>query len=197
MSSKTLTPYIYLEVINIDCDISTVNAFVFFKKRELTGKKVPKKKVKKEDEEKKHDMTGVHLDGESDGDVPVYDTCDRVRRKIRAYLAEPSVTEAGFLRAIAQTHPQGKKFQSKPLNDFMGKQGANAGNTSGVFYAAYVFFEKKRLKEGKPKSKHREEMEKIHGKSGFDIERGSHLAYYTCAVGTNPYIDQYGRVRIH
>ena len=169
------------------------SAFVFFKKRELQGKKQPKKKVKKEDEEKENDVSGIQLDGESDGQVPVYDTCDEVRRKIRAYLTNPNVTQAGFLRAIAQTHPEGKKFQSKSLNDFMNKHGPNAGNTSGVFYAAYVFFEKLRLKEGKPKSKHRLEMEKIYRNSGFDIKTPSNRGYL-CGPGERPTIDQYGRV---
>lgn len=72
------------------------NAFVFFKKRGLQGKKQPKKEVKKEvkkeDEEKKNDVSGIKLDSEPDGQVPVYDTCDEVRRKIRAYLTDPNVT---------------------------------------------------------------------------------------------------------
>jgi hypothetical protein len=77
----------------------------------------------------------------------------------------------------------------------MGKRGPNAGNTSGVFYAAYIFFEKMRIKEGKPKSKHREEMEKIYGKEGFDIERARN--WYTCGPGERPYMDQYGRVEFY
>jgi hypothetical protein len=115
------------------------------------------------------------------------------------------VTQAGFLRAIAQGHPEGKKFQSKSLNDFMGKKGANAGNTSGVFYSAYVFFEKLRVKQGKPKTKHREEMEKIYnrshpymndGKPGFDIKTPSSRGYL-CRAGEHPQMDQYGRVTFH
>jgi hypothetical protein len=47
-----------------------------------------------------------------------------------------------------------------------------------VFYAAYVFFEKVRLAEGKPKSKHRVEMEEIWGgKGGFNTTRGHHRGY--------------------
>lgn len=172
-----------------------VNAFAFFKKRESKGKKIPKKvKKEQEEEEKKHDMSGIHLDGESDGDIPVYDTCDEVRKKIRAHLAMPSVTQAGFLRAIADTHPEGKKFSSTSLSNFMGKRGANAGNTCGTFYSAHIFFEKMRIKERKPKSKHREEMEEMYGNRGFDIETPSHHGYI--CVGTQPYIDNYGVVRV-
>src|SRR4051812_15598717 len=35
------------------------NAFAFFKHRELNGNKVPKKKVRKEDEEKATDVEGI------------------------------------------------------------------------------------------------------------------------------------------
>ena len=100
------------------------------------------------------------------------------------------------MRAIAQTHPEGKKFQSKSLNDFMNKHGTNAGNTSGVFYTVYSFFEKLRLKEGKPKSKHKQEMEKIYGKSGFDIETPSSRGYL-CGPGEYPTMNQYSRVLFH
>lgn len=161
------------------------------------GKKLPKKKVKKEDKEKlekmQEDITGIQLDGEANGKVPVYNTCDEIRRKINAYLKQPGVTQAGFLRGLAQTHPEGKKFQSKSLNDFLSKRGPNAGNTSGVFYAAYIFFEKMRIKEGKPKSKHREEMENVHGPEGFDLEHGSWNGYL-CSGNVRPYVDKYGRV---
>jgi hypothetical protein len=38
------------------------------------------------------DFLQVHLDGEEDDSVPVYDTCADVRRKISAYLRDPGVT---------------------------------------------------------------------------------------------------------
>lgn len=175
-------------------------AAIFLKKRELLGKTIPKKKVKKEDKEvlekKQDDLTSIKLDGESDGKVPIYDSCDEIRKKINAYLKEPSMTQAGFLRGMAQTHPEGKKFQSKSLNDFMGKRGADAGNTSGIFYSAYIFFEKMRIKDGKPKSKHRLEMEKIHGKGGFDTERSSSRGFW-CVQGERPVMDKYGQVSFH
>jgi hypothetical protein len=182
-----------------------VNAFQFFKKRELQGIKAPKKKrVTKAEEEEKNDVSNIHLDGESDVDVPVYDTCDEARKKISAYLRESGVTQAGFLREIAKTYPDGKKIQSKVLNDFLNKKGPNAGNTSSVFYASYVLFEKMRVRDGKPKSKFREEMEKIwngtnnweDGKPGFDVKRSSHRGYL-CSAGTRPHEDKYGRVHFY
>jgi hypothetical protein len=53
-------------------------AFRFFKKRDLQGIKAPRKKVKKDVEEAANDVSMVHLDGESDQEVEVYDTCGKV-----------------------------------------------------------------------------------------------------------------------
>lgn len=125
---------------------------------------------------------GSRSTGEDTDSVEVYDTCDEVRKKISAYLRKPNTTAAQFCRdLLAQYHTDEKKpsrIQSTQLTKFRGYKGADTGNTSCVFYAAYVFFEKVRLAEGKPKSKHRLEMEDIWGgKGGFDISRGHHRGY--------------------
>lgn len=128
---------------------------------------------------------------------------DEVRKKTTAHLAKPDVTKAGFLREIAKTYPEGKKFGTGSLNDFLSKKGPNAGNTSGVFYAAYVYFEKMRIRDQKPKSKFREEMEDVWNgsrnypsfKPGFDLKHGMNTGYI-CMQGTKPYVDKYGQVRI-
>lgn len=59
-------------------------------------------------------------------------------------------------------YPGPRQIQSKQLHDFLSKKGAMAGNSSCIYYAAYVYFEKLRIKEGKKKSVMREEMEDIH-----------------------------------
>ncbi len=176
------------------CD-TYVQAFKFFKKRELQGIKAPKKKVKKSEAIVKNDVSGIHLDGEAEVNVPVFDSCDEVRKKISAYLREPGVTQAGFLREIAKTYPEGKKIQSKVLNDFLGKRGASAGNTSSVFYSSYVFFEKMRIRDGKPKSKHRQEMEKQHP-GGFDVKHRSDGRVW-CFGNQRPVEDKYGKIHIY
>lgn len=173
------------------CD-TYFEAHKFFKRRELQGIKMSVKKVKK-GEEKNQDFSDVKLDGEEDQSVPVFDSCDEVRRKIRAHLKLPGVTQAAFLRELAKNLGEGKKIQSKVLNDFLGKKGASAGNTSSVFYAAYVFFEKMRLKEGKPKSKHRLEMERLH-RGGFDVSRRHD--HVIVAAGERPWEDKYGQLHI-
>jgi hypothetical protein len=169
------------------------NAFVFFKRRELQGIKQPKKKVKKADEQQNVDLSGIHLDGEDAGEVKVYETCDEVRKKVNAYLREPNVTRAGFCREISKTFQDGKKVSPKNLSDFLSNKGPSAGNTSAAFYAAYVYFEKLRIKEGKPKSKFREEMEAIWRREGFDIKTPSNRGFW-CRPGERAYEDKYGHV---
>ena len=140
----------------------------------------------------KMDVSNIHLDGEEHQDVPVYDTCDEVRKKITAFLCQDGVTKAAFLQEVAKTFGNGRKIQANMLNSFLGKKGPNSGNLSSVFYASYVFFEKMRIRDGKPKTAFREEMERHH-KPGFDRKR-RHNTRYLCGPGYVPVIDKYGRV---
>jgi hypothetical protein len=173
-------------------------AYLFFKKRDLAGVKMPKKKVKVEsrEEKEKWDVTGIRLEGEEQESVPVYDTCDDVRRKINAHLRDAPVTKAGFLREICKTFSDPtKSIQSKQLQDFLGYKGATQGSSSGVFYGAYVYFEKLRIKQGKEKSKKRMEMENVYrGQGGMSRERDR--GGYWCGGDSRPVEDEYGRVRI-
>ena len=178
-------------------DNSTMSgAYRFFKRREAEGKTVPKKR--KADAAPAVDLSDVHLDDEDTDSVKIFDSCDEIRRKIAAHLRKPGVTQAQLLKDLAaQFHTQSVKLQSKQLNDFRTKSGADAGNTSRIFYGAYVFFEKLRIKEGKPKGKHRLEMEKIWApRGGFDTKT-SHSKGYWCMKGEVPVMDQYGNVSFH
>lgn len=134
-------------------------------------------------------------DGDDDAQMPVYDTCDTVRRKIRAILAKDGITQAAFCRAIATAaYGEGNTKNMAPLmNTFMRQKGPLAGNTSSVFYAAYVFFEKRRVKDGKPKTKDREIMEEIHW-NGVDTKVQSGKVSYVVGAGSKVGIDKYGRV---
>jgi hypothetical protein len=162
-------------------------AFRFFKKRELQGLKMPKKKLKKADEDKKNDVSGIQLDGEEEEDVPIYETCDEVRRKIEAYLRDPNVTQ-GVLARDREDVPGGEKVIHTNAADF-----PSAGNTSAIFYASYVFFEKLRLQDGRPKSKHREDMEEIYP-IGFDRKRRDDVFFIPADALVAPYEDKYGQI---
>jgi hypothetical protein len=119
------------------------------------------------------DISSIHLPGESTDSLPVFETCDEVRRKIDAHLrTRPGATAAQLCRDMhAQLFSSNKPagIQGKQLADFRSKKGARAGARISVFYGAYVFFEKVRIKEGRAKSQHRLKMEKI-WPEGFDRE---------------------------
>jgi hypothetical protein len=196
-------------------------AWAFFKKRELMGVKMPKKAkvaptrasatsrvalpsaaaaatVTTTGPPTAVEMSYITLPGEDDDSVPIYDTCDDIRRKITAHLSKPGVTAAQFCRDISamfRLEPS-KKIHSKVLSDFRNKKGAQAGNTSSIFYGAYVYFEKKRIMEGKPKSKKREKMEvEYTAEGGMDTKR-RHDRYWA-PRGASVTEDQIGRVRIY
>lgn len=163
------------------------------------GAKTTKRATKADKEAtlKKYDVSEIPLDGESEAKVPVYDTCDIIRRRIKAHLRRPEITQAMFLRGLERMFPEGRKtgINARGLGLFTSKKGANAGNTSGVFYAAYVFFEKLRLKERKPKTPFRERMEEVWGNAGMQREVSS-AQHYFCSDDERPFVDEYGRVTI-
>ncbi|KAK0719310.1 hypothetical protein B0H67DRAFT_509588 [Lasiosphaeris hirsuta] len=169
------------------------------------AKAAPKEAVQKAAKEIVRDVASslldvsdiVELEDEDDGGpVPVYDTCDTVRRKIRILLAKDGITQAAFLRAIvtaAYGENSTKKIQSTSLSGFMKQKGPLAGNTSAVYYAAYVFFEKVRIKQKKPKSNDREIMEEIHI-NGVDTTVQSGKIKYVGSASSRLGMDKYGRL---
>lgn len=188
------------------CD-TYVKASTFFKKRELQG--LPLKATNKPKKAKAMpgakatsgtkgaadllDVSGIELPNEEGGNVPVYDTCNEVRRKIRALIGKEGVTQAAFAREISKTFRDGRTASPANLRYFLGQKGPRGGNTSTTFYAAYVFFEKQRIKSGKPKSKLRLEMEDVHGWEGMDTVHGGNTMW-VCAAERQPYMDKYGRI---
>ena len=182
-----------------------IAANAFFHKRELEGHKMPRKKAKKDtDTDGKetgknldYDVSDIHLEGEDEGEVEIYDTCNEVRRKIAAHLRAPGITQAGFCRAMSAQFPESeeKKISSAQLQAFQRKKCPTEGNSSGVFYGAYVFFEKLRVKQGKKKSKARLEMEEVWGDDGGvsrELQRGG----YIVMKGSEAVQDRYGKVSV-
>lgn len=178
------------------------NAWSWFKQREVAGLKMPD--VKRQAAEAKaaakaagdagpaakktktgtataaastlDQLKDISLWGEETDSVQVFDSADEIRKKINAHLKTPGPTQAQFCRDLcAQLRaPTCKAIQTKQLTDFRSKKGPLSGITSSVFYSAYVLFEKTRLANGKPKSKHRLDMEKAHP-GGLDRSRdGNH-----------------------
>ncbi|KAF2812261.1 uncharacterized protein BDZ99DRAFT_486874 [Mytilinidion resinicola] len=176
-------------------------AWKFFKKRELKGIPPPKKKrttaraTTVAAATASHDVASVTVPGEETDSVEIYDTCDEIRRKINLHLKKDGVTQAGFLRDLmAQYHTSDRKIQSKQLTDFRSKKGADRGNTSCVYYASYVFFEKLRIREGKKKTPTREKMEQIWGEAGGMNTTDRGTAYVIVGSGMVPREDRFGRI---
>jgi hypothetical protein len=174
-----------------------VQATRFFQKRAAQGLPMPKKKRKiTAPTTSKSAATNpvpaaasldIQLGGESDDAVPIYDSCDEIRRKINAHLRKPDVTQSQFLRdlhAQFQGPRRPTSLQSAQLSRFRSQKGPVTGNTSGIYYAAYLFFEKQRLAAGKPKSKHREDMEDAWAwQGGVDVKRNLNNCGLLTAVG--------------
>lgn len=79
------------------------------------------------------------------------------------------------------------------MNAFLKQKGPLAGNTNATYYAAYVFFEKLRIKQKKPKSEDREIMEELHP-NGVDTKVQFGKASYVGATNTTLRIDKYGKL---
>ncbi|PYI09898.1 hypothetical protein BO78DRAFT_307717 [Aspergillus sclerotiicarbonarius CBS 121057] len=141
------------------------------------------------------DVSAIHLDGDEDMKVPIFETCDVVRKKMKAHLRKPGVTQAGFLRDIAKAaFPQSvKRLNSKSMADFLSYKGPTTGSSGVIFYAAYVFFEKLRVRGDKPKNEFRLEMEKIWPK-GFERDNPANGRLW-CGPHERPWIDKYGRLQ--
>jgi hypothetical protein len=145
------------------------SALWYLQQREAEGIMLPTKKKnrKRKGNERKTVKSEVELDGEKEDKVPVFDTCKEIRRKINVYLRQPSNTQSSLLVALSsQFHQTKTRLNSSQLVRFRHARGPNVGNTNPVFYAAYVFFEKERLRSKKPKLKIRMEMEEIYREVG-------------------------------
>lgn len=99
---------------------------------------------------------------DNDGYLPVFDTCDVVRRKIRNFLKKSALSKTAFLRTVSKDVVNCPDFQVGQLNRFLALKGPRKGNTCGVYHAAYVFFEQRRIQDRQPKSAERIEMERLY-----------------------------------
>ncbi|KAF3930114.1 hypothetical protein ABW19_dt0206753 [Dactylella cylindrospora] len=140
------------------------------------------------------DVSDIHLEGESTDSVPIFDTCDVIRRKITNALTSTPHTKASLLRALAAcTSTPEKPIPATSFQHFMNAKGKVGGVQSRVFYAGYVYFEKVRIVEGKKKGKVREEMESAWGRGGIDKNAGKPM---WCGPGEMVVMDKYGREEV-
>lgn len=216
VSSNSYLRFMGQNGVNKGAESATyVAGWLFFKKREMAGLKMPKKKKaktadndkggkeandkdnpadkgSKKDAAEEYDVSSIHLDGEEEGKVPIFDTCDEIRRKINAHLRASDMSQAAFVREIAKTLPDNSKVTSRQMTAFLGKKGPLKGSDSPACYAAYVWFEKLRIKNGKKKGKKREEMECEWPETGM-IRVPTQL-WLHCRSDERPTVDKYGHV---
>ncbi|PIL32078.1 hypothetical protein GSI_06783 [Ganoderma sinense ZZ0214-1] len=115
----------------------------------------------------------VVLDGEDEGNVPIYDDCNDIRRKIRALQKEPGFKITQWLETIG-------RINNNSYQRFMKATGPTGGAGNGTYYAAYVYFEKRRIAEGKKKSAKRVRAEEEQG-GGLPREDRSRVWVFTAA----------------
>ncbi|TFY83396.1 hypothetical protein EWM64_g609 [Hericium alpestre] len=102
-----------------------------------------KKKAKEPEEPKK--WQDIVLEGEAEGDVPIYDDCNEIRRKIRLLQKEPGFKVTHWLKEIGG-------INNNSFGRFMKATGPSGGASNGTYEAAYIYFEKRRIAEGKKKT---------------------------------------------
>ena len=141
------------------------------------------------------DLSHIHLDGEEDEKVSIFDTCDDIRKKIKEHLKLPGVTQASLARELSEMMPQ-TKVQPRQVAKFLNFKGPRAGGHSPVFYAGYVFFEKLRLQQDKKKTKKREDLEETWERKGGFPREGSHNKHCTLTPGQSWRINYLGCVDI-
>ncbi|KAL0573036.1 hypothetical protein V5O48_008929 [Marasmius crinis-equi] len=145
------------------------------------------------------DLFSISLRGDENETVPIFDSCDEIRSKIEDHFEETGMTKAAFLRDISRAaFPSASppiKIQTKQLSDFSEMYGATTGNANRVYYAAYVYFEKKRLSEGTGKSEHRLRMEKEWGAKGVG-RKLNHYRWVTARWDEEIVEDDVGRIRV-
>jgi hypothetical protein len=154
-------------------------AFRFFREREQEGKKIsrPPKAKKAKVDDTLDSIKDIKLPGEEEGDVRCWESCDEIRRKINTRIRDGE-TQASLCKAFAAMCGEAdKKIQGAQLSRFLRDKGPTKGAQSSVYYGAYIYFEKLRIKDGKKKSKHREEMEKAWAFNG-GIDRKASVRSY-------------------
>ena len=149
------------------------------------------------------DLLSIHLEGEEDEEIPIFDSCDDVRRKLKEQLKH--TTQVHLSHELTEMLPKSEVLPRR-MGAFLKYSGPQAGAHNIVFYAAYVYFEKIRIKEGKKKTAKREEIEKHWSKprdnawqsSGSKLggfpRIGDHNARLSLPEGDEWMQDQYGEV---
>ncbi|KAK4503215.1 hypothetical protein PRZ48_006643 [Zasmidium cellare] len=156
-----------------------------------------KRLVSKDEPTTASSLSSIHLEGEETEAVPIYQTADDIRRQIRAYLDKTNMAKAAFARELSNyVSVSSDKVTVRHLDSLLKMKGPRGGAHNPAFYAAYVFFEKIRLRDGKKKGVKREKMEEVWSKKGGMPRKGSHNLFLTMLSTERSCINEYGCVQI-
>jgi len=116
--------------------------------------KLKKSKDKKNNENKiiiENMMNKIKkIEKDYDNNGPIYDDCNEIRKKIKAFLGKGLMKHSQFFKIL------GENLQHNSFNKFMSFGPERLSGASNKTYRlAYHFFEKLRLSEGKTKTKKR------------------------------------------
>ncbi|KAG8936889.1 hypothetical protein FRC02_009979 [Tulasnella sp. 418] len=116
-----------------------------------------------------YSLWDVELEGELEGCVPVYDDCSEIRRKIRVLQKTPGFKVSHWLKNIGN-------INSNSLRRFLNQSGPSTGAGNTIYYRAYIYFEKKRIFEGKTKSTKRIDNEHRYP-NGFELKTRNYVRF--------------------
>jgi len=175
VNSNSFRRFMELKGPHSGCNNGTyLGALEFFQNREAEQKaikaaaKVNRKRKRNEPDENtpsphplaNDEIVSQILDVELE-DENVYDNCDEVRRKLSVLIQSPGMTQTRVCNKLIECN-------SNALNKFLSKKGWNQGAGSDVYENAYLFFEKVRIFNKEPKSKHRVKSE-AENPAGYDL----------------------------
>jgi hypothetical protein len=106
--------------------------------------------------------TADENDKEEDNGDTVYDDCNQIRRKINTFLRSGRLNQTKLLKFLG--------VNSNSFHRFMNQKGINGGSGNGMYTAAYDFFERLRVLEGKAKTQKRLGAEQRFGPGGRPTE---------------------------
>lgn len=138
------------------------------------------------------ELVNLELEGEDNDTVPIFATCDDIRKQMHEHLARPGVTQAGFGRDLSELI-RNEHVTGAHMRRFLDFKGPRGGAHSPAFYAGYVYFEKIRLRDGKKKSAKRQKLEDVWKREGGFPREGSHNVHAWCRKGESWKFDYLGQ----
>ncbi|KAK5174561.1 uncharacterized protein LTR77_001642 [Saxophila tyrrhenica] len=141
------------------------------------------------------DLADITVEGEGDDSVPIFDTCDDVRKKIRDHLGKPGVKQTTFARDLSEL-VRSEQVQARHISKFLTFKGPRGSGHNPAFYAGYMYFEKLRTKQGEKKSAKRERLEDAWKADGGFPREGTHNKRLLMVKGETWSYDQLGQIQI-